>query len=727
MPPQWLVKHPKFVKPVATKPAPGAKANVVADKLTYDGRTKIATATGLVQITYGAYTLIATRVVYEMATGHFKANGSIILREPNGNIVKADYADLYNKFKEGFARHVTALLTNDVTITAQYARRYVNGVTVYTRATYTACQTCVSADGTPAWQIRAKQARHDETKHTIYYKDMNLDIGGVPVLWLPYLAYPDPTVTRRTGFLLPQFKSGSAYGVGMQTPFFWAVSPSSDLTLTPMITTGQGVLAEAEWRQRLASGQYNIHAYAIDQLNPSQATDRSRFRGAVTSQGDFKLNDVWSWGWNGTLPSDRSFLDDYSIDNRDLFKNDVHLTGLDDRTYVSAQAVNFETALPPVLKNGSLNREDQRFLPTVAPYVTASHTFADAFAGGELSYDLSTYSLHRGDPVNFSDSQTFLGTDQSRAVADLHWQRQTINSFGQVITPFLGVRSDVYVSDNVPGAPSGQQTAADVLPMAGVDMRWPFIAAAHSGQSILTPVAQVISSPLKQDTSLIGNEDAKALNFDHTSLFLEDKFSGYDRYETGTRANLGLMYSYLFNDGGFVRASAGYTQHLAGANSFQAGSGLDTPVSDFVGGLAYQPNDKLRFTYEARLAQNLSRLDSQEASASLTLDRIAGSLSYADVAPAPAYGRLDHEEQIWGDLSYRLTSAWILFGGLRYDLPGGSFVDKSIGIMFDCDCMTAKLTYTDHWGKALGDPTEKRLMLSVELRTIGEISGGFGF
>ena len=72
-------------------------------------------------------------------------------------------------------------------------------------------------------------------------------------------------------------------------------------------------------------------------------------------------------------------------------------------------------------------------------------------------------------------------------------------------------------------------------------MRWPFIAAGQSGQSILTPVAQLISAPLQQDTTLIGNEDSKSLNFDHTSLFLEDRFAGYDRYEAGTRANLGLM------------------------------------------------------------------------------------------------------------------------------------------------------------------------------------------
>lgn len=723
--PPWILPHPKFVKPVTTKPAPGSKVNVVADLFTYDSRSKIATARGTVVITYGAYTLTATRVEYDTKTGRFKANGSIALREPNGNEMQASYAELYNKFREGFAEHVTALLTNDVTITAQYARRTANGVTYYTRATYTACKDCVSEGGTPAWQIRAREAKHDEKNQTIYYKDMNLDIAGVPVLWLPYLAYPDPTVTRRTGFLLPQFKSASSYGLGVQAPFFWAVSPSSDLTLTPMLTTKQGVLADAEWRQRLSNGSYNIHGYGIYQLDPSQTSDSSRWRGAVSTSGDFKLNSVWSAGWNGTWQTDRAFLSDYSINKDDLITNEAHATALYDRSYVNIEALNFQTTLPSILPDGSLNREDQRFLPTAVPFITADHTFADAFFGGELSMDFASYALHRDSAVNFADTQTFLGTDQDRMVGELHWQRQIITGMGQLITPFTGLRSDIYVSHNVPGAPGGEQSATDVLPMAGVDMRWPFVGSLGSGQSVITPVAQIISAPLKQDTSLIGNEDAKALNFDHTSLFLEDKYSGYDRYESGTRANLGLMYSYLMNDGGFIRASGGYTQHIAGDNTFQPGSGLDTNVSDFVAGLAYQPNDKLRFTYEARLNPQLTDINAQEASASLTLDRIAGSISYANVPAAPAYGLADHEEQLWGDVSYRLTTAWSVFGGLRYDLAGHGFIDKEIGVIFDCDCMTAKLSYTDHTGSSLGDPSDKSLMLSVELRTLGKIAGGF--
>ena len=47
----------------------------------------------------------------------------------------------------------------------------------------------------------------------------------------------------------------------------------------------------------------------------------------------------------------------------------------------------------------------------------------------------------------------------------------------------------------------------------------------------------------------IPNEDAQSFVFDATTLFERDKFSGYDRIEGGTRANIGLRYTGTFDNG----------------------------------------------------------------------------------------------------------------------------------------------------------------------------------
>ncbi|MGB9144017.1 MAG: LPS assembly protein LptD [Aestuariivirga sp.] len=709
---QAIVKK-EFIKPILKKPVAGTRVDVDADRIAFDSKSKTATATGTVRITYGPYTLVATKVVYNQDTDDFKANGSVELREPNGNILQAETAALRNKFKEGFAKHLRALLTNDVTITAEYATRKLGGITIYEHASYTACKDCSTKGGAPLWEITTTKTVHDEKAKNLYLTDPTLRFGGVPVAWLPYASMPDPTVKRRTGFLLPSFSGGGTYGFGVTTPYFLELGPSADLTFRPMWTTKQGPVADVEFRQRLKSGSYNVRGYGVYQLTEAEAPGDTKWRGAATTAGDFKLNDTWDWGWDGTLTSDKTFLKKYDFDDRDLATSKVYLTGMDDRSYFSAQALHFRTL--------SLV-EDQSTFPTALPYINSEYTFDQAVLGGELSFDASAYSLSR-DEANTPYATINHGTDQTRAVTNVNWQKQMTTGMGQVITPFAKVRSDLYVANNVPDEIGGfrdEQVIGRVLPSAGIDMRWPFIASYDSGQSIITPVFQAIAATNETDADKIGNEDAISLNFDSSSLFLNDRFTGQDRYEGGTRTNVGLLYSFLGNNGGFARVSLGESFHIAGQNSFDLNSGLDGTKSDLVGAVVFQPWDSLGLSYQARVEEDLSNINVQEAFANFTMDSLSASLGYVYLDSAPSAGRIDTIEQIESDASYRFSEAWSLFGGIKYDLRNDLFLSKSAGIAFDCDCMSAKLTYSETNTTEVGNQTDRTLKLSVELRTIGQ-------
>ena len=142
-----------------------------------------------------------------------------------------------------------------------------------------------------------------------------------------------------------------------------------------------------------------------------------------------------------------------------------------------------------------------------------------------------------------------------------------------------------------------------------------------------------------------------------------------------------------------------------------------------MGALAFQLNESVSLSYQARIEEDLSRINVQEASIGLTFDRMSSALSYADIAAAANYGRPDREQQIWGDARYRLSEAWSLFGNFRYDIEDSQFMTKTIGIAFACDCMNAHLSYSESLEDS-GD-TERKLELGVELRTIGGVEGGF--
>lgn len=717
--------QPAFVAP-EDKPIPkGTRVDVIAETLTYDDKTKIATATGMVQLTYGPYVLTATRVVYNMREKTFSANGSVVLKEPNGNVLKADSGTLDDTFAKGFAEHVTALLTNNVTITAQYARRYENGITIYEHASYTACQTCVSADGTPVWQIVAREAKHDSKEHTIYYKDARLQFGKVPVFYTPYFEYPDPTVTRRTGFLLPSVNWGQ-FGFGVTTPYFWAINRSTDLTFSPMWTTKRGPLADLEFRQRLNSGIYTMQGWGIYELSKADNNPHDTpWRGAARTTGDFRINDKWTWGWDGTIVSDKQFMSDYDIDARNMIADYVQATGLDDRNYTKAQIIGWQSL---VNGEGRDDGEDQGDMPIATPFITGDYILDTEVLGGEFSYGFNLYSLERDNSVYDPAKGLDLGTEQTHVAAYADWKRQMINPSGLIMTPFAQVRTDGFYSQNVPTGTEDDEADFSVLPTAGLDTRMPFVTSIGSFESVLTPVAQIIASPSEPNQRDNGNEDAITINFDTSNLFLSDRFTGYDRWEGGLRANAGVNYTLLSPTGGFIRASLGESFHIAGENSYLVGSGLDGTSSDMVGAIALQFNPHVTLGYQARWEEDFSRINVQEASLGLNFGKFFGSLNYADVSAAANYGRPDNEEQIWGDARYLLSDVWSVFGSARYDLEKDRWMSESLGVTYDCDCMKADLIYsmshTDEFGVS-DNGTEYRIDLSIELRTIGTLAGGF--
>ena len=700
-----------FTAPVTTSPPAGTKVNVDADVFTYDPHSEIAVATGTVKMVYGPYTLMATRVEYNQKTGAFKANGSVELREPNGNILQATKMDLQNKFKTGFAEHVKALLNNDVTITARYARRVDGNTTVFTKATYTACKDCKTRSGNPVWAILTDQTTHDATTHNLYHVNPRLQFDGVTVVGLPYYVQPDWTVHRRTGFLLPELKFGDAYGYGITTPYFWAINPSTDLTFRPTFNTKQYVVGDVEFRQRTTAGQYNIRGYGVHQFTELGYENNQTWRGAVVSSGAFSGGPGISYGWNGTYATDDLFLNKYGFDGRYYATNDIYAADVNDQTYLSAQLLNYRDL------SDSISQKD---LPYAMPFVMGEKIYRDTPLGGDLKFELNSYSLHR-EASSTPFTTVNHATDQTRIVGQASWEREMIADSGFVVSPFAKLRSDIYITDNLPDGSGGVRstdTTMRLLPAAGVDMRWPLMANYALGQSIVSPVFQVISAANETNADQISNEDAITVNLDHNSLFLADRFTGLDRFEGGTRSNLGLTYSFLGNNGWYVRASAGESVHLFGKNSFTSGSGLSGSRSDLVGALEVQPWGPVSLSYEIRGEENLSAIHRQEALASLNLEKFSGNIGYLNIAAEPYYGRLSREEWVEANAKYRFDSGWAVYGGAAYDIRAALMTRQSFGFEYDCDCMNFRIGY-------LGSRDvnthvfSNEVQLSLTLRTLG--------
>jgi LPS-assembly protein len=83
-------------------------------------------------------------------------------------------------------------------------------ITKINKAIFTSC---AKADNCPPWSIKAKSITHNNKKKDIIYDKPILRLFDFPIIYLPKFTHPDPTVSRRSGFLQPILGSSNILGV----------------------------------------------------------------------------------------------------------------------------------------------------------------------------------------------------------------------------------------------------------------------------------------------------------------------------------------------------------------------------------------------------------------------------------------------------------------------------------------------------------------------------------
>ena len=97
--------------------------------------------------------------------------------------------------------------------------------------------------------IKSKKNKHNSSKKTIYYDNAVLKIYDFPIFYFPKFSHPDPTVDRRSGFLIPTFSNSTNMGAGIDLPYFWNIAKDKDITFTTRMYSNNEPLYLAEYRQ----------------------------------------------------------------------------------------------------------------------------------------------------------------------------------------------------------------------------------------------------------------------------------------------------------------------------------------------------------------------------------------------------------------------------------------------------------------------------------------------
>ena len=109
--------------------------------------------------------------------------------------------------------------------------------------------TCKKTDDCPPWQLSAEKVQHNPKKQIINYKNAFLKVYDIPVMYFPKFFHPDPTVKRKSGFLVPTIKNSPNSDNYLNLPYFVAISQNKDMTFSPRFYTDDKLLLQTEYRQ----------------------------------------------------------------------------------------------------------------------------------------------------------------------------------------------------------------------------------------------------------------------------------------------------------------------------------------------------------------------------------------------------------------------------------------------------------------------------------------------
>jgi LPS-assembly protein len=700
----------------------GSPLLLQADDLVYDNRNNRVIARGHVEIYYNDNVLLADEIVYDKNANTLSAVGNVRLKESDGAVVNADRLTLSSDFRDGFIRSMRALTSDEARIAAQNAYRK-DGKTIFESGVVTACKPCEAhPERPPLWRVKATRVIHDKEEQKIFYENAQFELFGVPVAWIPYFYTPDPTVKQQSGFMAPHWgSSASTLGYYITAPFYWAISPEYDLTLSPTFTTKAGYLVQADWRQRLWNGAYEVKlAGAYNDSSKDFWGDRN-WRGSVETKGDFELNKAWHFGWNAIVESDDTFRRFYKID--DVYATErvsqIYLTGLGERNYFNLTMARYGNLTGDTYFYET-NTVQKTVTATAYPSLDYNYIHNKPVLGGELSVDVNALALSVTDPAT-SSSQVTRGT-LDHIVTQAQWRRTLTDELGERFTPFFMARGDLYNTSrfvDVDGASGPADTFTRQMVGAGLDYRYPFVSHSENASHVIEPVAQIISRA-GGSNSHVPNEDSRSLVFDDTLLFDTDKFSGYDRMETGTRANYGVQYTYQMYNGFSARAVGGESMQVGGDNPYDPTTGLGGTRSDYVFGGYFDYMNRFRLLSQMRLSEQDFSVLRQSYSAQTKLGFFEGSLSYVAVAAQPLLGFPTGRDEVAGFAAVKLNDDWTVFGDLRFDIKTDQWVRNSAGVQYADECFILSVTYQQTYINYLDIVPDTSVIVRVGFKGFGQ-------
>ena len=293
----------RSVTPERTEPDDPSPLRITAERTEFDHVTEEFKASGSVVATQGAVRLTADQAVLHKLSGRLTATGHVHLKD-QATDVRADELTINVNTESVFVVNGKIVLKDTGTwLQGRLLQRFSETHYRVKDGTFTNCE--ADEGQIPDWSFSFQEV-DVEQGDSVSAKNAWLNVRNQPVLPLPALRYPMPGA-RKTGLLVPTVGFDNVLGVQYRQGFYWAISPSQDLTVAPQILSKRGQGGDLAYRyvlSRRSRGQWLLNAF--------NDTKADQARAQITGAHVHHLHDGLLIQANVNYATDRTLLRDLS-------------------------------------------------------------------------------------------------------------------------------------------------------------------------------------------------------------------------------------------------------------------------------------------------------------------------------------------------------------------------------------------------------------------------------
>ena len=636
-----------------------------ADELENNQELSIVTAIGNVEIIRNNITVKADKVIYNQKEDTITALGNVVILEETGNVVFSDRVELTDKMTKGEMENIKIIMADKTRIAAKKFRRLEKDKKIMSNVVYTPCDVC--RDSNPLWQIKARKVEHDAEDQDMHYQNATVEIKGVPVFYTPFLSHPDPTVKRRSGFLFPRISSNSYLGGAIQGQYFWDISDHEDILFNPIISSDKGIVYGGAYNRYFTRG--NISASGTFLRDP----DTKENRGNLFAYGRYEVNDFWVADADINYASDNAYLKDLSLPKKDdtWLTSRASLQGFDNRNYAALEAYYYK-----------ILSYDLRYANR--PYVMPLFVY-------ENTSDPTKFGAYNKNTFSFA-SVTHEEDNSSQRLSMINsWNLPYTSPYGEKYKLVASLKSDLYyVNDyhyNKTDVYDG--VVGRIFPQVGLEWRLPFIRNTEESSQIIEPIIVAALAPNQSNKAdEIPNEDSQDVELNDTNILNLDRYSGYDRNDTGSRISYGLNWSSYGKKWGRTSALLAQSYEFNKNESFASADGQQGDFTDYVGRVYASPTEYFDLNYRFKLDKDDYKVTYSELSSNIGPKILKLYVSYIFFQANKTSSIANKErEELYTMLRANVTKNWSLSLYNRQDLAkNGGSLEKGAFITYEDEC-----------------------------------------